>query len=152
MEKSFWEMCVSLRLVEMELVYGTICIVFVGRGWRAYKSVFDSVFIFLFMKVWTMHKICAQLWTEEKIHWWSQKDGWIHYRQSMSTWVWGNLWPKLDLLIWCKDQRHSAHWKHDRSSFQTQEVKTKQVNWEANDGPFFDNKAIIYVYCFPLVR
>ena len=78
----------------------------------------------------------AQRRSERKTLSWQQGDGRADQFRSRSSWCSGNLWWKLDLLLWPKDQETEfpveAWWLS-----QTQEGQTEQIHPQTFDDPLF---------------
>ena len=86
-----------------------------------------------------LRKVCpkgAQRRSERKTLSWQQGDGQADQCRSCSSWCSGDLWIKLDLQLWSRDQETEfpveACWLS-----QTQEGQTEQIHPQTFDDPFF---------------
>ena len=97
-----------------------------------------------------MCEVCpkgAQRRSERKTLSWLQGDGRADQFRSRSSWCYGDLRWKLDLL-WPRDQETEfpveACWLS-----QTQEGQTEQIRPQIFDDPFFDGTGMIYMHWVP---
>ena len=98
-----------------------------------------------------LREVCpkgAQRRSEIKTLSWQQGDGQADQFRSRSSWCSGDLWRKLDLLLWPRDQETEfpveACWHS-----QTQEGQTEQIQSQTFNDPFFDRTGMIYMHWVP---
>ena len=97
-----------------------------------------------------LHEVChtgAQRRSERKTLSWQQGDGWADQFRSRSSWCFGDLRWKLDLLLWPRDQETEfpveACWLSQTQEGQTANPSTN-FWWS-----FFDSTGMIYMHWVP---
>ena len=96
-------------------------------------------------------KVCpkgSQRRSERNMLSWQQEDGQADQFRSRSSSCSGDLWWKLDLLLWPRDQETEfpveACWLS-----QAQEGQTEQIHPQTFDDPFFNGTGMIYMHWVP---
>ena len=122
-------------LVSIEMSVWELYTQLFARNWRCRRF------------VWSLSR-GAQRRPERKTLSWQQGDGRADQFRSHSSWCFGNLRWKLDLLLWPRDQDTEfpveACWLS-----QTQEGQTEQIHPQTFDDPFFDSTYNIYMHWVP---
>ena len=101
-----------------------------------------------------LRKVCtmgAQRRSEKRTLLWQQEDGRACQSRSRSSWCSGDLWWKLDLLLWPRDQKTEFPVEACLLS-QTKKGQREQIHPQTYDDPFFESTSWSACSGLPLDR